>query len=255
MRDQVNPVGETLTVMTWNMASRGVRLWDKVEAEGPDIAVLQECPRPAEIAARHPDFARRWRTFHEETSNRSCLLVAVRAGLPAKLHAVPDPTIKFALAVEIGLPEPLRLLAVHIYNHRAEKLGGSPTPLPDAHARHGAWLRQGRAMVVGDINNEPSFERFNTGPKRAPNRFTEIASTFRDLGLASAWHHLNGEEFGSETRHTLIRSTGRYHIDYAWASDGLLADASCEIGAPDDWTGRGLSDHAPVFLRTRSVIW
>lgn len=243
---------DTLTVMTWNLRRGSAQRWAHVAAMAPDIAVLQECAQPAALRRVHPAIDIDWTLFWTGGLATMGLLVAVRGDLPARLHAEPDPSIIHALAVDIGGALPIRLLAVHSYNHRAAKQGGSPTPLPDALAQHSGWLKAPSGMVVGDFNNEPSFERYNTASDRKPNRWSAIAATLDGLGLASAWHHLTGEAHGAETRPTHHHSNkGYYHIDYIYAAPERLAGSAVSIGDAETWIARHGSDHAPVILTMR----
>lgn len=240
----------TFSLITWNVRRGSARRWPHVAATEPDIAVLQECACPEMLRGQHAGIEAAWTLFWTGNSEDNGLLVAVRTDIPARLHAPPDLTIKHALAVEVGGDHPLRLLAVHSYNHRATRLGGSSTPLPDALARYGDWLAAPEAMVAGDFNNQPSFDAYNTSTERRPNRWSEIAATLRDLGLASAWHHLTGEAFGAESAPTHVHSSGgRFHIDYVFAARERLEGATVTIGDVETWVRDRGSDHVPIIVR------
>jgi endonuclease/exonuclease/phosphatase family metal-dependent hydrolase len=229
------------TLMTWNAQAQRFALQNATHA-GADIIVLQECPRPPRAAITD----RSWTCFWDGEREDRGLLVAVRPGLSARLAAPPDPSIKYALAVTVDTDPPLRLLGVHIYNHRAKaSFGASPTPLPDALDRFGTWLAGGNAVIAGDFNNQPSFESI---ARPAPNRWSRISARLAELGLVSAWHTLRSEAHGAESVSTHHKSQAGYHIDYVFASPELLRGARISIGDPPNGSAILRSDHSPIWL-------
>ena len=74
------------------------------------------------------------------------------------------------------------------------------------------------------------------------------------LGLASAYHVGRGELHGKESAATLYgrgrkQDGPKYHVDYCFLP---LEWCSClrevEVGAFDDWVGKGLSVHVPLVV-------
>jgi len=81
-------------------------------------------------------------------------------------------------------------------------------------------------------------------------KFADTDDALAQLGLRSAYHAKTGEALGAETHPTLrfMRDSGRgYHIDYVYASEGILASASNSL-LPENDESAEFSDHSPLCL-------
>lgn len=101
-------------------------------------------------------------------------------------------------------------------------------------------LLSDRAIMAGDLNSSTKV----SGQQATHPRFVSAAAA---LGLASAHHHLTGEEHGAETLNTYRHDASRsFHLDYCFLSRSLLDAANLGIANGGEW--RALSDHSPVVL-------
>ena len=97
-----------------------------------------------------------------------------------------------------------------------------------------------RAIVAGDLNSSTKV----SGQQTTHPRFVSAAAA---LGLASAYHHLTGEEHGAETQSTHRKDAAKsFHLDYCFLSRSLLDAANFSIANGSLW--RTLSDHSPIVL-------
>lgn len=101
-------------------------------------------------------------------------------------------------------------------------------------------LLTSRAIMAGDLNSSTKV----SGQQTTHPRFVSAAAA---LGLASAYHHLTGEDHGAETLSTYRHDAARsFHIDYCFLSQSLLDAANFSIANGSQW--RALSDHSPIVL-------
>jgi hypothetical protein len=101
-------------------------------------------------------------------------------------------------------------------------------------------LSGGRAVMMGDFNSSTKVR----SQARTHQRFVTAAA---QLGLASVYHANSGEAHGVESVSTYLHSSGtdcRFHIDYCFVSQELLAASALAI--PDDQSWMALSDHYPL---------
>ena len=73
-----------------------------------------------------------------------------------------------------------------------------------------------------------------------------------EQGLVSAYHAFHEEDFGGETRPTLLhtfRDDRAYHIDYVFLPQEWMAGVQgVEVGDPQRWIRELGSDHVPVVV-------
>ncbi len=111
------------------------------------------------------------------------------------------------------------------------------------------WLRTTPSIVAGD---------FNLGYNGSEAKgFRQILDALDDLGYVSAYHHVTGEAWGGESRHTYFHQWKQdrpFHIDYCFLHRDLVPlIRHLETGGFDPWVakttgGYGASDHVPMIL-------
>ncbi len=147
-------------------------------------------------------------------------------------------------------PQPIRLLAVWAQNASAGLWRkDEPGPLGRGLGIYSAFLTEGPAIVAGDFNNNTIWDRPGW-----PISHGVHLQQLRALGLISAYHAMTGEAPGEETRPTLYWRDRKedgpvYHIDYVFLPEAWVPRiGEMRVGAFADWCGKGLSDHAPVWI-------
>ena len=109
---------------------------------------------------------------------------------------------------------------------------------------HSARIPNRNAVVLGDFNSNARWDEWD--------RWWNHSDVVRDLsavGLSSVYHSQSGELQGKESQPTffMYRKADRpFHIDYAFASQDILASARLTIGDPSRWLE--FSDHMPIVM-------
>ncbi len=103
------------------------------------------------------------------------------------------------------------------------------------------------AVLAGDFNHNVRWDK----PVWASN-FRETVEILEGLGLVSADHAANGEEFGKESSYTYYhapQNRAPYHIDYIFAPRAWTeACFGLDVGSREDWIDSGWSGHVPIVL-------
>jgi exonuclease III len=108
-------------------------------------------------------------------------------------------------------------------------------------AQHAHWMEKRPTVVLGDFNNNASFNGTS---------WSKLAPLLESRGLVSAYHHYFDEAFGTESRPTHFhggKPARPFHLDYCFVP-AVWKDriARVEVGRHDGW-GQ-VSDHMPVIV-------
>jgi len=241
-----------LKIVTWNCA-RGkptIKL-PRLLSANPDVLVVQECARPAELPAPAPprpgpsgagllQLAGPTQVWHGDNRNQG-LLVQVNDGLhlrPSKEQPTPA---KFFLPVQVRGRADFNLLAV--WAKPAAQRPLYVTTLFQGVEAYRDFIRSAPTILIGDLNTVrlPS----------ANDPHMAFVNLLRDeFDLVSAYHEFHGLEHGQEEQDTFFDRTKKnkpYHIDYCFIPRSWLPRlANVAVGSFDDW--HDLSDHVPVLV-------
>ena len=239
-----------LRIVSWNCAGALQRKWPYLLELQPDIAVEPEACNPQRLGYPPP--------VPGEPGQSDWIGRLQHKGLAAfsfgewKLtrHPQRDERLEWILPLIVTGPTDFTLIGVWSMNHRASQ--PVPQGLPRSQPLAAAELydfekERGRLVVVGDFNSASQWDT----PKR-PN-FANLIKCCSEVGLSSAYHRLNDEPFGAETKPTHWwrdrKIDGpRYHIDYAFIPDTWVEHAHFEVGSFAQWVAVAGSDHAPLVL-------
>lgn len=206
-----------------------------LETLSPDVSVISEAICPPEESPQVLWFP----------SNASRFGIQVRAGGAYRLERLPAAELpNCVVPVQVTGPVAFTLLAVWTW----------PAPsyikaFLNGLAAYSALLESGAAVVAGDFNGNPAFDKPGHRLK-----WSAGFATLRDAGLVSAYHHVHQADFGSEphaTHHFLRKPERPFHIDFcfvprSWATRTLRAQL---VHGPQ-W--RLLSDHFPLLVTTEA---
>lgn len=199
-----------------------------------DVLLIQECEKVQRDYFEGFDF--HW----VGQNNKKGLGVLTRG--PSKFHQeiYRSDFIYFIPAIF----EDLFILGVWAFNGRAKKFGSQYSGyFLDALDHYREQIRSSKKVIVaGDFNNGPLWDI--PGHK---NNFVHINRALNELGLFSAYHSLNSEEFGRESAPTYFhqkRLEKSFHIDYVYSN--LSSVKLVEVGTFSDWSI--LSDHVPLIV-------
>lgn len=105
-----------------------------------------------------------------------------------------------------------------------------------------------KMVIIGDFNSNVIWDK-----KHQTRNFSNVISKLEKIGLTSAYHFVNKEEYGKETQKTfyLYRHTDKgYHIDYAFADRDNIK--TFKILNENKWLK--YSDHIPILLELNTDI-
>ena len=100
-------------------------------------------------------------------------------------------------------------------------------------------------VIIGDFNSNAIWDK-----KHSPRDHSAVVNQLNDIGLVSAYHTVNKEFQGKETKNTFFlyrHSDKGYHIDYAFVQENNLMNF--EILDSTKWLN--YSDHIPIVLKIK----
>ncbi|MCC7053186.1 MAG: endonuclease/exonuclease/phosphatase family protein [Gemmatimonadaceae bacterium] len=231
----MSPTARGLRLVTWNCC-RGplAAKLAALDALHADIAVLQECPKPARQSDQF-----RWLG----DTPRQGVAVIARGEYRLRRLPAPDGAPRYALPVSIRGPEQFSLLAIWAMNDRPLRYVRAVVRTVELHR---ARLARGAMFVLGDFNSNTVWDREHP----TTTNHSALVGQLAALGLHSCYHRATGESHGAESTPTfhLYRHASRpYHLDYCFAPSSWLSRLSAvTIGAHERWMRH--SDHRPLIM-------
>jgi exonuclease III len=200
----------------------------------PDIAVVQECAKPAA-----QDEQCLW--FGDDPKQG----VAVQAYGSYQLRPFPlvADVPRYFIAVEVTGPNSFLLVTVWAQKDRSH-------PYVEGVIRAVEMYRdlfnQYSVVIAGDFNSNSIWD----SKRRNGRNHAGLVRLLSELGLESAYHAFHRESHGTESQPTFDfrkSATVQYHIDYCFIpTKWLPAVNRVEIGTYVDWTKH--SDHRPLLV-------
>ena len=224
-----------MRLVTWNCC-RGAyhKKVPLINSFAPDIAVIQECAKPAA-----QDQQCLW--FGENPRQG----VAVQAYGNYQLRAITPlaDVPRYAIPVEVIGPLSFLLIAVWTQKDR-------PHPYVQGLVRAVELYRnifsKYPVVVAGDFNSNSIWDSLHPNGRN----HTGLVKLLFELGLESGYHAFHREEQGKESQPTFdFRKSANspFHIDYCFVpSKWIPRLRRVEIGAYRDWTKH--SDHRPMLF-------
>lgn len=248
-----------IRIVTWNCNQALDQKWSRLQAIGPDIAIVQECASPEVLVSKgvkiDPEKCL-WMPKSNATNANKGLGIFPRGGViirqapdwevvVSKWNDAPH-RLDVLLPFEVLSPFRMNILAVWSFNNRGHsgrsKLIG---PVLIALEELSDWLKDAPSIVIGDFNNHPIWDK-----RGKENNFRRHIDKFAKIDMFSVYHSKLNESYGSERNPTYKSSMSKYyHIDYAFICNSLLGAASCDLGVAHEWIeDNRVSDHVPLIL-------
>lgn len=222
-----------MRIVTWN-CYRGdpSSRFDRLASLAPDVAVLQECSKPAKPNTDN--------LLWFGDNPRKGLAVVSKPGFQLEPGPVNSSILdsKFPVIVTTPQKERIHLLAVW----------SKPNPTyVSAIARgldvYSSFLMEAPSVVAGDFNSHSQFDRAN-------EEWTHVRLVQRltnDFGLASAFHSHHTEMEEPPTLYWRWDENRPFHIDYCFLPATWVDRISeVTIGNFADWKSE--SDHRPLLV-------
>lgn len=202
----------------------------------PDIAVISEALAPAKETNQLLWFP----------SNASRLGIQVRAFNDFRLRRLKrDPELPNCVV-------PLRVTGGAVdFNLLAVWTWPAPSYTRAFHnglCAYARLLQRGPAVVAGDFNGNPMFDKAKARVKWWTTGFDQL----HGAGLVSAYHRFHGFDYGCEvhaTHHFLRRPERPFHIDFCFVPQ-VWAERRLEVQIAKDGDWPALSDHFPLVVDT-----
>lgn len=215
-----------MIVVIWNMAKRPAAWGHLLEGLAPDLALLQETPRP-------PDLSRVAQLLHDPdyASNSLGSAIYLRDGAARQLQLHQERRVWFT-AAEVRLQGVLPLVAVSVHTPTVP----SVRPFIDEAFEELSPLLEGRSFIVGgDFNLSRNYDKLY-----GTTHHTEFLDSLPARGFVDCMR----EAFGYEQRTFWGRTKNAYQNDHVFVSEDLAASVqACEVADRSD-----LSDHSPLKL-------
>lgn len=203
-------------------------------ALGADIAVIQECAKPAAESDTCPWFG-----------DNPLQGITVQTARPFRLRRLPElaGVPKFVVPVSVSGPVAFTMLAVWSKNNESDRYVEG---VVKAVQMYRGLFAASPTILIGDLNSNCIWD--STHPR--DRNHSALVALLDGLGLVSAYHAFHGEAHGRETRPTYYfqwNAQRTYHIDYcfipvAWAKELRRV----EIGDYEEWKQH--SDHRPLLV-------
>ena len=247
-----------MRVMTWNCRGRLGHKKELLQHVAPDIAVVQECSREdSRLLDRGAQFF--WQSKQiDPAAPKGLGILSFNPSIV--MHPLPLPDqwssltksdpgrMDVIVPVEVLAPVRLNVLAVWSYNnrHRGSRKRKLRGPILCALDFLGDWLSNAPSLVMGDFNNEPSYDESPS----SKNLFSEHLNTLEKLEMKSLYHESSREPHGAESTNSHFWAGRKYfHIDYIFASEQVRKASKFSIMSFEDMKALGVkSDHVPLWV-------
>jgi len=224
-----------MRIVTWNCCrGKFAAKTEFLRELAPDVAIVQECARPAGESAG---------VCWAGSNPRQGVAVITANGYAAEPLSIDGgaEVPPWVVPFRVTGPESFTLLAVWALPHRGSYSRAVCLGI-DALSN---LFAAGPAVVAGDFNSNPVFDR-----KRRDWTYATIEARLHAHGLASAYHAFHAEAPGHESRATYYhtwREDLAYHLDYCFVPRAWLPRITrVDVASYDAWKGR--SDHRPVIV-------
>ncbi len=224
-----------MRIVTWNCC-RGplARKLDALDTLNADVAVLQECPRPAVQSDRCLWFG---------DNPRQGIAVLARGAYRLRRLPMAADAPNYVMPVRVSGPQRFSLLAVWAMAGQPHRYVAAVVRAVELYARR---LRRSPWLLLGDLNSNACWDATHSQDTSHSALVRRLAA----LRMQSCYHAHFDEAHGAESVPTfhLYRHEARpYHLDYCFAPAAWLpALRSVSVGDYATWAP--FSDHRPMLM-------
>jgi exodeoxyribonuclease-3 len=231
-----------IRLLSWNcnMAFRKKQQY-VIARFNPDIMVIQECEEPGKFSNlldSHYNIL-----WTGENKNKG-LAIFSKKNLQIESLPVDCSNIRYMLSIKLASGHKIiAFWAMDDKQNRLQRYIGQVWTGLNNYLEH----LDSKTIIVGDFNGNVIWDRPG---KLAYPKMRDVIELLKKYQIESAYHFLNGEEFGEEAEMTFYlykNSANPYHIDYIFAPGAILTQArQFGIGQYDHWIQQ--SDHMPLWI-------
>lgn len=218
-----------MRVISWNVYRGEVQnRLDDIAYLAPDIVCLQECRGGAVVSGAV--------VSEQRTAQQG---IAIWAKATASVTAVPK-VESAPFYVRASLANPYNFDVLGIWTHREPSYTKCFREILNANLD----IENMPALVVGDFNSHPRFNKRNRGYSHA-----DLVVDLEALGYLSAYHVFFGIEHGEEvdsTYYHLRKELDPFHIDYCFIPK-TMAELIVNVQVPG-FDELPSSDHRPLIV-------
>jgi exonuclease III len=228
-------------VVTWNCGGAFRKKNVLVErAFEPDVLVVQECEDPAKSTEDYRKWAGSY-VWTGTTKNRG-IGVFDRTGAGLRALEWDAHGLESFLPVVVGGDLTVIGVWTRYANSPNFRYIGQVWKYIQIHRETISSAKP--LLVCGDLNSNTRWDEWDRWWNHS-----DVVRELQELGLTSLYHRHFQEAQGAESRPTLFHRRNLekpYHVDYAFASEGLFKEASgaLEVGDVTIWLEQ--SDHMPL---------
>jgi endonuclease/exonuclease/phosphatase family metal-dependent hydrolase len=210
----------------------------------PDVLILQECEHQEKLAIALADTDYRQIIWYGENPHKGIAAITYNNWTIESLD-MHDPEYQYILPLKLsnGVDE-YNLFVIWAMPHKTERRKDYVGQIYGA-IHYYADLLDEPSILIGDFNSNAIFDK-----KRKKNNHQSVVKFLEEKQISSIYHLKRGYAHGEEpdpTLYLLKKLRKPYHMDYCFASTGLISESTTiAIGQPDEWLH--LSDHMPLII-------
>lgn len=236
-----------MKLIQWNCQGSFRTKNNRVLQFDPDILVVAECENPERLKFGKLTPEPKSYYWYGDSEHKG-IGIFCYSDYKIELLKVFNPEYRYVLPLKVTRRnESFTLFAVWAMNNKENRDARYIGQVWRA-INHYEYLLQGNTVLLGDFNSNKIWDY-----KGRVGNHTDVVNKLLEKEIISLYHDQNSIEHGSEAEPTffMARKVNKpYHIDYCFASKGLLKNGyNFTVGQFYDWND--ISDHTPIIIEIK----
>ena len=230
-----------MKIVTWNSQSKFSDNFKEIKKENADIYVIQECENP-EIT--EIDEYREFSSNSIWIGDNKYYGLGIFASDDIKMDVVDLDNEGLRYFIPVRINDNFNLLGIWSNpNIEGNKVVNYPKEITKYYEKHkDSGFFNEDMIMCGDFNCDVRLTNMSHG-----KNVYEMIDKLSEVGLVDAYHYLNNETQGEESKSTFFMNrklSKPFHLDHVFASPGKVKDL--QIPEPEYWLK--FSDHVPIIF-------